>query len=352
MRSISKDGFSNCARRACARASATCIAQRLEHHVEVRSRSRMERNWTTRSAPTGMATATASPTTRRRLRLRSSCLRESMAESGRVATAYHSADVPAWRLRARSRHRPSQTVCNSACKPPAAGRGTPRRCRALAAGVGLAPAVRRTGQETPTMVSIRFHGRGGQGAVIASKLLAHAMFHEGWEVQAFPSFGAERTGAPVAAFLRADHQPITLHCQIYAPDGVVVLDPLLHAGARRLSRGLAPGGWLLVNAAAVPGRTCPCRRASVSSPATPRRSPSAHGLGTRTRPIVNTAVIGALAGVHAPRVDRRGGDCDSRPRAGARRAPTRRRPGPAFDARSARRPRSSHDAPTPAHARS
>ena len=77
------------------------------------------------------------------------------------------------------------------------------------------------------MISIRFHGRGGQGVVIASKLLATAFFREGWQVQAFPSFGAERTGAPVAAFLRADQRPITAHYQVYEPDHVIVLDPVL-----------------------------------------------------------------------------------------------------------------------------
>jgi pyruvate ferredoxin oxidoreductase gamma subunit/2-oxoisovalerate ferredoxin oxidoreductase gamma subunit len=144
------------------------------------------------------------------------------------------------------------------------------------------------------MLSIRFHGRGGQGAVIASKLLAHALFREGWEVQAFPSFGAERTGAPVAAFLRADHRPITLHCQIYAPDGVVVLDPLLMTAAD-VAAGLVPGGWLLVNAPAPPAaglvpagvRVGVCDATGIAL---------AHGLGTRTRPIVNTAAVGALAG--------------------------------------------------------
>lgn len=143
------------------------------------------------------------------------------------------------------------------------------------------------------MVSIRFHGRGGQGAVIASKLLAHALFAEGWEVQAFPSFGAERTGAPVAAFLRADRRPITLHCQIYRPDGVVVLDPLL-VTAIDVTAGLGPGGWLLVNAPRVPPglkvpdgvRTGACDATAIAL---------AHGLGTRTRPIVNTAMVGALA---------------------------------------------------------
>jgi pyruvate ferredoxin oxidoreductase gamma subunit/2-oxoisovalerate ferredoxin oxidoreductase gamma subunit len=143
------------------------------------------------------------------------------------------------------------------------------------------------------MVSIRFHGRGGQGAVIASKLLAHALFHEGWEVQAFPSFGAERTGAPVAAFLRADHHPITLHCHIYAPDGVVVLDPLLTRGID-VTSGLVPGGWLLINGTQLPEglqvppsvRVALCDATGIAI---------AHGLGTRTRPIVNTAMVGALA---------------------------------------------------------
>lgn len=144
------------------------------------------------------------------------------------------------------------------------------------------------------MLSIRFHGRGGQGAVIASKLLAHAMFHQGWDVQAFPSFGAERTGAPVAAFLRGDHAPITLHCQIYEPDGVVVLDPLLMTTADVLA-GLSPGGWLLVNAPTWPAglpvppglRVARCDATGIAL---------SHGLGTRTRPIVNTAAVGALAG--------------------------------------------------------
>jgi pyruvate ferredoxin oxidoreductase gamma subunit/2-oxoisovalerate ferredoxin oxidoreductase gamma subunit len=143
------------------------------------------------------------------------------------------------------------------------------------------------------MVSIRFHGRGGQGAVIASKLLAHALFREGWEVQAFPSFGAERTGAPVAAFLRADHAPVTLHCQIERPDGVVVLDPLL-TQAVDVTAGLAPGGWLLMNATGWPaGFVIPAGVRAATCDAT--GIALAHGLGTRTRPIVNTAIAGALA---------------------------------------------------------
>jgi len=143
------------------------------------------------------------------------------------------------------------------------------------------------------MTSIRFHGRGGQGAVIASKLLAHALFREGWEVQAFPSFGAERTGAPVAAFLRADRRPITVHSHIYTPDGVVVLDPLL-VDVVDVTAGLAPGGWVLVNAARVPSKLASRPLTHVAC-CDATAIALAHGLGTRTRPIVNTAMVGALA---------------------------------------------------------
>lgn len=145
------------------------------------------------------------------------------------------------------------------------------------------------------MLAIRFHGRGGQGAVIASKLLASAFFREGWQVQAFPSFGAERTGAPVAAFLRADHARITIHSHIYQPDHVVVLDPVL-LKTIDVAAGLAPGGWLLVNSARDPqelGLPDAFRVATVDATGIALR----HGLGTRTSPIVNTAIAGAFAAV-------------------------------------------------------
>ena len=142
------------------------------------------------------------------------------------------------------------------------------------------------------MLAIRFHGRGGQGAVVASKLLAAALFREGWQVQAFPSFGAERTGAPVAAFLRADARRISIHSHIYDPDHVIVLDPLL-LDTVDVAAGLKADGVILVNstrppdALALPARfrvaTCDATAIAVR-----------HGLGTRTNPIVNTAIAGAL----------------------------------------------------------
>src|SRR5512141_1912198 len=130
------------------------------------------------------------------------------------------------------------------------------------------------------MIAIRFHGRGGQGAVGASKLLANAFFREGWQVQAFPSFGAERTGAPVMAFLRIDRKPITAHYQIYEPDHVVVLDPVLLKTVN-VTAGLRAGGWVLANSAHAPGDIeIPGEFGAATCDAT--SIALAHGLGSRT----------------------------------------------------------------------
>ena len=78
-----------------------------------------------------------------------------------------------------------------------------------------------------TMVEFRWHGRGGQGAWTASELLARTALAEGKYIQSFPEFGPERMGAPVTAFTRISTEPIRLHCAIYDPDVVVVLDNTL-----------------------------------------------------------------------------------------------------------------------------
>jgi len=74
------------------------------------------------------------------------------------------------------------------------------------------------------MIEIRFHGRGGQGAVTSAELLAHAAINEDRYAQAFPSFGPERRGAPVVAFCRISDEPIRIRANIYEPNLVVVLD--------------------------------------------------------------------------------------------------------------------------------
>jgi pyruvate ferredoxin oxidoreductase gamma subunit/2-oxoisovalerate ferredoxin oxidoreductase gamma subunit len=145
------------------------------------------------------------------------------------------------------------------------------------------------------MISIRFHGRGGQGAVIASKLLAAAAFRDGWHVQAFPSFGAERSGAPVAAFLRLDHSRITTHYQVYEPDHVVVLDPVLLRTVD-VTAGLQPGGWVIVNSPLAPIAMRLPEAFNVATCDAKGIALRLH-LGSRTTPIVNTPMAGAFAAV-------------------------------------------------------
>lgn len=147
------------------------------------------------------------------------------------------------------------------------------------------------------MVEIRFHGRGGQGAVKASDILAMAAFQEGKEVQAFPFFGVERRGAPVTAFTRISQHEIRIHCYIYEPDVLVILDPTL-IGSVPLTDGLKPNGKIIINSE---------RDANgFSFPET--ENPSIYtvdcslialkyGLGSKASPIVNTAILGAIAKV-------------------------------------------------------
>ncbi|MBE6494513.1 MAG: pyruvate ferredoxin oxidoreductase subunit gamma [Methanosphaera stadtmanae] len=96
------------------------------------------------------------------------------------------------------------------------------------------------------MIEIRFHGRGGQGAVTAAEILAKAVFEEEKYTQAFPSFGVERRGAPVTAFTRISDEPIRRRYQIYEPQYVVVLDEGL-ANVVNVTSGLKEGGKLLIN---------------------------------------------------------------------------------------------------------
>ena len=145
------------------------------------------------------------------------------------------------------------------------------------------------------MIEIRFHGRGGQGAVIASKLLAQAVFEEKKFVQAFPSFGVERRGAPVQAFLRVDENRINLRANIYTPNHLIVLDPTLIKNEATFA-GLLPEGWVLVNCNRLPGELSIHSVLKENRIATVDASSIAinHRLGSRTSPIVNTAILGAF----------------------------------------------------------
>lgn len=143
------------------------------------------------------------------------------------------------------------------------------------------------------MLEVRFHGRGGQGAVVASEILAKAAVREGKYASAFPFFGVERRGAPVMAFCRIDNRPIRIHAGIYDPDHVVVLDPAL-MGMMDVTEGQKEDGTLLINTSHTREElNIPNGRRTVLVDATAialRR-----GLGSATAPIVNTAILGAFA---------------------------------------------------------
>jgi pyruvate ferredoxin oxidoreductase gamma subunit len=145
------------------------------------------------------------------------------------------------------------------------------------------------------MFSVRIHGRGGQGAVTAAELLSVAAFDEGRHAQAFPTFGSERTGAPVVSFCRIDDRPIRLREPISHPDALIVQDPtLLHQV--NLFAGLDPEGYLLVNTSrtleelglAELAGTLDVRRVAT----VPATELAREHLG---RPLPNAALLGAFA---------------------------------------------------------
>lgn len=144
------------------------------------------------------------------------------------------------------------------------------------------------------MIEIRFHGRGGQGAVVASRVLAEAAFYEGKDVQAFPYFGVERRGAPVTAFTKIDARHIRDKSMIYEPDFVIVLEASL-LQAVDVTNGLKDNGLVLVNTEG--DGTSVKEELGVKKVAIVNATKIAldNRLGSRVQPIVNTAIVGAFA---------------------------------------------------------
>ena len=97
-----------------------------------------------------------------------------------------------------------------------------------------------------TLIEIRWHGRGGQGAKTASLLLADAAFNTGKYIQGFPEYGPERMGAPITAYNRISNSPITIHSNIYEPDYVVVVDDTLLESVE-VTAGLKEDGAIIIN---------------------------------------------------------------------------------------------------------
>jgi len=140
------------------------------------------------------------------------------------------------------------------------------------------------------MIEVRWHGRGGQGAVTSVELLAQAAIAAGKYAQGFPSFGPERRGAPVAAFTRVADNKINVRSGIYEPDVVLVLDSSL-IGLINVTEGLKPDGKLIVNTQKTPEEV----RRALNYNGT---LAIVDGTGIARRemgvPIANTTMIGAL----------------------------------------------------------
>jgi len=144
---------------------------------------------------------------------------------------------------------------------------------------------------TDGLIEIRWHGRGGQGAVTSAELVAQAAINEGRYAQAFPAFGAERRGAPVVAFVRINpDEPIRVRAEVAEPDVVVVLDPGLLRTVD-ITSGLKANGMVVINTKEQPEQirqefSLNCSLATVDATKIAREL-----LGV---PIVNTSMVGAL----------------------------------------------------------
>lgn len=147
------------------------------------------------------------------------------------------------------------------------------------------------------MIEIRIHGRGGQGVVTASDLMAMAAFKEGHHAQAFPSFGSERMGAPVVSYCRVSDEEIRTREPILEPDIIIVQDPTL-LSVMDVFSGLKPGGYALINTTktvedlGLEGLLDITDADKVKT--VPASDIAKEHLG---RPLPNAALLGALAGL-------------------------------------------------------
>jgi 2-oxoacid:acceptor oxidoreductase gamma subunit (pyruvate/2-ketoisovalerate family) len=145
------------------------------------------------------------------------------------------------------------------------------------------------------ILEVRWHGRGGQGAWTASELLARAAIAEGKYIQSFPEFGPERMGAPVTAFTRISTEPIKIHCAVYNPDVVAVLDPTLLKTVN-VADGLdEKAGNILVNTKDNPAEVRKQLKSTSGKVWTVQASEIS--LKILGMPITNTAMLGAVARV-------------------------------------------------------
>jgi 2-oxoacid:acceptor oxidoreductase gamma subunit (pyruvate/2-ketoisovalerate family) len=136
------------------------------------------------------------------------------------------------------------------------------------------------------MIEIKFQGKGGQGVVVASEILARACFEDDMYPQCYSLFGGERRGAPVSAFVRVSDRKIYLKCDIDHPNHLVLFDAAL-ASEQKIIQHVASGGFLLLNGAALPRRDT--LKSYTVGAINALEIAKNNGLG----PLVNTAILGA-----------------------------------------------------------
>jgi pyruvate ferredoxin oxidoreductase gamma subunit len=134
------------------------------------------------------------------------------------------------------------------------------------------------------MIEIRIHGRGGQGAVTASEILATAAFKDGKFSQAFPKFGPERSGAPVEAYCRIDKKYIDTRTQVYEPDYLIILDDSL-INTIDITNGLKKKGMIIINSD---------KKINIKGFKTISIDATRIALKIFNKPIVNTTILGAF----------------------------------------------------------
>lgn len=157
-------------------------------------------------------------------------------------------------------------------------------------GISNSFAPHFAGRRRINMITIRIHGRGGQGAVTGAELIALAAFHQGKQAQAFPFFGVERQGAPVEAYCRLDDKKITLRNQIHKPDYLIIQDASLLNDPATFA-GVKTGVTAIINSQKdVKKLKLPNGISAKTIPAT------AIALKFLGQPIINTALLGAFAG--------------------------------------------------------
>lgn len=145
------------------------------------------------------------------------------------------------------------------------------------------------------MIEITIHGRGGQGGVTLAKLIATAEFARGKHVQAFGVYAAERSGAPLQAYVRVDEKEITNHNQVRTPDHLIVLDRTLIAEG--ITVGLKDNGWIILNTPEAPDAFAELFPGRSVATVDATRIAVEKELGTKAVPIVNTSVFGAACKV-------------------------------------------------------